>query len=285
VRPGSDSVARYRAAFAQRNLVQEIEALAARAWPPLTILDLDGWQLRSSGGLTRRANSVWPRGAGTRLDLDARLAQAEAFYLQGGLDPTVLVSPSAQPRDLDAALRARGYRATPEVEVRTRRLAGLADAAPAGTAADLVSVGEWLPRWADAAGAASRAVTMAERMLARTLPDAAFAVVRTRREVAVARGVLDAGWLGVDLLAATPGLRDADTGRALLAALGRWAEEGGGERAWTEVDTGDAAAVALLARAGFRRGYAHRYRVRPRALVPRSPALSASASAAAARAS
>jgi N-acetylglutamate synthase len=271
--PGTDSVARYRAAFAQRNMVSEIEALAARALPPLTILDLDGWQLRSAGGLTRRANSVWPRSVGSRLSMDDRLRQAEAFYVQGGIDPAVQLSPSARPDGLEAALAARGYRPTPAVDVLTRRLDRLAALRAVDATADpgveLLDRESWLPLWTHAAGAHERHLAMATRMLERTVPPAVYAVAADDGQVAVARGVLDAGWLRVDLLAATPGARRRGTGTALLRALSGWALDGGGAQAHVEVSQSDDAALALTAAGGFRRAYRYRFRVLPKALASR----------------
>jgi GNAT superfamily N-acetyltransferase len=266
--PAPDSVQRYRAAFAQRDLVSEVEMLRARAWPPLTILDLDGWQLRSSRGLTRRANSAWPRAAGGRLSLEARLDQCEAFYLQGTTDPAVQLLPGAQPRGLEAALLGRGYRPTAPIDVRTARLDALAELAPAD-AVVTAQAQPWLARWAHASGAGSSHLRMAERMLERVPPPQAFAVVEDGMQLAVARGVLDGGWLGVDLLAASPHLRNAAVGHVLLATLARWAEQHGGLRAHVEVAPDDPTAIALTARARLRRAYAHRFLVRPRALARR----------------
>jgi N-acetylglutamate synthase len=261
-----DSVARYRAAFAERNLVAELEALVARAWPPLTILDLDGWQLRSAGGLTWRANSAWPRAAGGRLSLSERLRQAEAFYRQGSTDPAVQLGPTTQPPGLERALLDRGYRVSGVVEMRTRRADVLAELED-GADVELVPVTSWLPAWQRATGASDHHATMAARMLERAVPPAAYAVLAEGSEVAVARGVVDGGWLGIDLLAGAGGLRTAAAGRSLVAALGRWAERFGVERAHAELtDT----SAPLLAEAGFRRAYALRFLTLPRALVPRA---------------
>jgi N-acetylglutamate synthase len=268
--PAPDSVQRYRAAFAQRDLVSEVEALRARAWPPLTILDLDGWQLRSAGGLTRRANSAWPRAAGPRLPLEARIAQMEAFYLQGTTDPLVQLLPGAAPAGLAAALRARGYLASPPVEVRTRRADLLVDLAAPDDVVLTDDLDGWLQRWARATGADGRAADMAGRMLARVAPPQALAVLAAGSEVAVARGVLDGGWLGLDLLAASPGLAHQGAGHALLAALGRWGARGGAQRAHLEADPADPVAVALQTAAGFRRAYTFTYLAQPQALVPRA---------------
>ena len=40
--------------------VLAMERAAARAWPALEAIDVDGWVWRASGGGSRRANSVLP---------------------------------------------------------------------------------------------------------------------------------------------------------------------------------------------------------------------------------
>ena len=269
----ANSVARYRAAFERRNLVAELEALQARAFPPLTVLDLDGWQLRSSGDLILRANSVWPRADGARLSLDERLRQVESFYRQGGAPAAVQVSPSARPAGLAAALIRRGYRPGEPLELRTRRVDGLGASVPAaGSPAEapnrapasfvrLVGLEDWLLDWGRAAGATERSEATVQRVLERVALPAAYALVAQGGDVAVARGVVDGGWLGVDLMAATPALRTAAVGAAVLGALGGWAARRGAERAHVEV--GDPQTAVLTAGSGFRCAYELRYYTSP----------------------
>ena len=54
-----------------------IETLAANAWPPERSVILDGWRLRSAGGITRRANSVWPNADTGTASLEDKLAAVE----------------------------------------------------------------------------------------------------------------------------------------------------------------------------------------------------------------
>lgn len=258
------AIQRYRNAYAQRDLVHELEALIDRANPPLSTLDVDGWQLRTARGFTRTANSVWPRPTRGRLSLEARVAQVERFYGARRLAPAFLVSPSAAPRTLDRSLEAAGYTATPPVEVRTTRVDRLADlAGAAGTTPDAE---RWLEAWARAFGRPTETLVVAARVLAQVRAEQVFAVVEQDREAAVARGVVYGGWLGVDQLAATPGLRTRATGHALLSALGRWAAARDAEQAYCAVDTADPSR-ALLDGAGWRRAYTYRFRVHP--LPPR----------------
>ena len=57
-----------------------IETLAANAWPPEQTVVVDGWRLRSAGGVTRRANSVWPNADTGAAGLEEKLAAVENHY-------------------------------------------------------------------------------------------------------------------------------------------------------------------------------------------------------------
>src|SRR5260370_24946957 len=57
-----------------------LEELAFAAWPAEEVERADGWRLRWTRGVTRRANSVWPNEATGDAPLSDRIARAEAFY-------------------------------------------------------------------------------------------------------------------------------------------------------------------------------------------------------------
>lgn len=255
---------RYRAAFAQRELVDELEALIDRANPPLSTLAIDGWRLRTARGFTQTANSVWPHATRGRLSLSARLRQVERFYATHRLPPRFQVSPSAEPADLDRVLAAAGYTATPAIEVRTARIDRLVDLEPAG-AVSVIAEQEprWLAAWVRLAGQPPAMMDMATTLLRRVRADQAFAVLEHADDVAIARGVSYGGWLGVDYLVAAPAWRSPTTGHALLGALGRWAAAGGAERAYCCVDTADESMRLLVDGSGWRRAYHYRFRVHP----------------------
>lgn len=243
MRDRRSSVQRYRDVFAQRDLVRELEQLAERAYPPLTVLELDGWQLRASRGLTRRANSVWPRATGDRLGLERRLEAVERFYRQRRLDPAVAVSPAAQPAGLDRSLAERGWAVTVRRMVQTAPI----DALSRVTGRAEVLVGRqppqrWLEAWSELRGQPA-----AGPVFERVASPVAYVTVSDRgRVVGAARGVLDGGWLGVLDTAGGPETTFA-------AHLVQWAAAHGAERVYRDSDT---------ALAGFRTAYEYRYRVR-----------------------
>jgi N-acetylglutamate synthase len=261
-----DTVRAYRDAFAERDRVYELDGLVARAWPALTVLDLDGWRVRTSAGFTRRANSVWPRAFGQRLDLDTKLDNVERHYGARGLPTAFHVSPAAQPKTLDRALARRGYRLSGDIEVCTARLDDLprAEPSPSSGVALLDQPGpRWLETWARQSPQPPGAAELAGRILARVPAPSAYAVLHVDgREVAVARGILDGGWLGLDDVATAPSMRRRGAASLLLAVLVSWAARSGAEQAWVAVEAGNAPAVALCRALGLRRAYTYRYRTR-----------------------
>lgn len=259
-----DAVQRYRAVFAQQDRLAELEGLLARAWPALTILDMGGWRLRAAKGFTRRANSVWPRPPASSQDaglpLPARLANVERFYRTRGIQPCFQVGPTATPRELARVLAERGYRAAATVQVRTGRIDRLTEApADTVTLSPTADTG-WLASAAHVAGWSNHHVEVATRVLAKVAAPMAFAVhTGPDGAVAVARGTIDGGWLGIDLLAATAGARTPAVGRALLAALARHAVPHGAERVHVWTERGDEAGRALLRGVELRPSLRQRY--------------------------
>src|SRR5262245_29768649 len=107
----------------QNASVLEIEEAAFRAWPAAEVVELSGWRLRFTHGVTRRANSVWPNGWHDETPLTERLEAVEAFAASRGIAPSFQVTSAARPVDLDAALAARGYSIDAPTIVETLELA------------------------------------------------------------------------------------------------------------------------------------------------------------------
>lgn len=228
-----------------------LERVAADAWPALEQVEVEGWRLRASAGVTRRANSALP--LSDALPVDAVVG----FYRSRGLPPVVQVS---DPRT-DAALAARGWRADVEVEV-------LAGPVPAGSStADVLEAPDeaWLDAWwaVDGRGGPDQ-LHVARRMLAKIASPAGYArVVADGRTLAVGRGVVQEGQLGVFSMGVQPGHRRRGLGRQVLSALGSWGAAHGAKSAYLQVLQGNEAARALYASAGFAGAHRYHYRELP----------------------
>jgi len=256
---------------AHASLARELELVAHRAWPPLSVTQCGGWLLRASAGSSRRGNSVWARG--DVADLAAGLAAVDAFYRSAGLPPQFQMTPVSRPLGLAAALDHAGYDDTGPTDVCTAPLSGLthadADITPSGGAKGS-GVGLRTARspddgWVGVAGqvlatlGAGRAGTLAV-LAALRLPAAYVTLTVDGVPVAVGRGVADGRWLGIYSMATLPAARGRGAARRILAALAQWAARRGATHAYLQVEEVSTVARRLYAELGFRPVYRYSYR-------------------------
>jgi N-acetylglutamate synthase len=106
---------------------------------------------------------------------------------------------------------------------------------------------------------------VAPRVLARAdLP--VFASVRMDGlGVAIARGALARGWIGVTALEVLSTVRRRGLGSHLMRALAAWARERGAHSIYLQVDTANEVAIAFYERLGFHHHHQYHYRVAPSA--------------------
>ncbi len=88
------------------NNLQKIEQFLNSGWPALESLDYDGWSLRLSEGLTKRANSI-SVSDNKNLHLDLKIKYCESLYSSKHL-PTIFKVLSYYD-NIDNELEARGY--------------------------------------------------------------------------------------------------------------------------------------------------------------------------------
>ncbi|HEY7048684.1 MAG TPA: GNAT family N-acetyltransferase [Jatrophihabitantaceae bacterium] len=236
-----------------------LEATAAQGWRARETLESHGWLLRADAGYTSRANSVLP-GAQLTVPLDAALDEAREWYAARGL-PLQIQLPLHARRLLDAELGERGWPATPDTWV----LAGRIDTLRAdGAARDDVHIAAapddaWVARFRDGA------MPPAARELLTRHDRAGFAEIRRDgATVAIGRGAVDGGWLGITAVEVDPDARRQGLAQAIMRALWRWAaDEHGATRSYVQVVADNDAALTLYERLGYWQHHVYRYRTMP----------------------
>jgi ribosomal protein S18 acetylase RimI-like enzyme len=236
-----------------------LERVAAHGLRPAETEDLSGWLLRADSGFTHRANSVLPLHR-PRMPLDEALDRATAWYAARGL-PVQLQVPLEARRLLDAELAELGWPA----DLLTRMLAADVDALRADTARlSTVTIADapdddWLTLYRGGAGLAARA-----RALLTRHDTLGFATARVDgRAVAVARGAVDEGWLGVMAVEVDADYRRQGFAGAVMAALWAWGRGRGAVRSYVQVEAANDAAVALYEKQGYRFHHDYHYRSAP----------------------
>ena len=234
-----------------------LERVVAAGWRAAETAELDGWLLRAAAGFTGRANSVLPLGR-PAMPLDEALDRARSWYADRGL-PLKLQVPTEARRLLDAELRERGWPASTPVHVMAARLdalAGPADGVEIVTAPDEA----WLRRFRD-----GRGVEPAARALLIRHDRAAFAAVRDEdgTALAIGRGTIDHGWLGITAVEVDPDHRRRGLATAIMRALAEWGRRAGARRTHLEVSADNTAAVRLYERLGYWVHHDYPYRTQP----------------------
>jgi len=233
-----------------------LEPLADDAWPARERARLGGWRLNASSGRSMRINACWPLEAPDRHP-EAAIDVAEAWFVERGLPPRFkLTDGLTAPTDLAERLVARGYASCKQTQVMLGPTGGEGDAAI---------------RVTNAPDAAFEAVFTAsagdpedgrERLeaLSRIPPPARFGRLDVDgAPAAIGCAAIGGGFVGVFGMRTAPDHRRKGLARRILRAL--LAEGGalGAERAWLQVESDNAPAIALYADEGFEPGYLYQY--------------------------
>ncbi|MEU0843291.1 GNAT family N-acetyltransferase [Streptomyces sp. NPDC005962] len=231
---------------------RELDRVAARGWPPMTSERLGEWELRASGGFTRRANSVLPLGD-PGCPLDEALRRVTDWYAERGLPAYVQVSTGAESTQevLAAELEARGWTQEVSAQVRIAALAPIADQ-DADVSAVTVSRqidDDWLARYQRSSRPTPEALSVLSGG-----PSVWFATIRgeaAEAPAAIGRCVVDGRWAGFAAVETAPERRREGLARAVMTALARTALDDGASAAYLQVETDNGGAHALYDGMGF----------------------------------
>ena len=249
----------------------ELEEIAGRGWQGFESSWLGRWLLRASAGFTGRANSVLPLGD-PGLPLDVALDRVSRWYADRAL-PVRFQVPLPARADLDGALAELGWTTFDRTHVLTAPVSAVLAAAPdrddlPRLVVETAPSPQWLRLYRYRGGpppaVASRQLVQADRPV--------FVSIRDGDEpVAIARGALAAGWIGITAVEVAESARRRGLGTHIVRELCAWAATAGPDSAhsvYLQVQSGNAAALALYDRLGFTRHHDYQYRLAPGDLEP-----------------
>ena len=245
------------------SLAHELEQQVVDAWPAAEVEELDGWLLRASGGPTHRGNSVATLAAGSALDLDERMARAEAWYRSRAQATMVQLGPTAAPADLDAALERRGYRRHGDSVAALATSQNIRDNTKSllRTSVEAQPSAEWLGIVVSSSRHASTKEVFLG-FLTRLGARCSYVTVWVADQpAAIGLGITSPGRLGIYAMHTVPELRRRGAARAALHALAQSALTDGHAELYLLVDAQNKAARALYAQTGFRDVYHYHYRI------------------------
>ena len=244
-----------------------VEETCMNAWPAMKEIFYDGWLIRLANGQTRRTNSVNVIGKGSRA-LESKIAYCEDIYRAHG-QPSYFRVLSLGPKDLDAALDARGY--SREDETRTLFMNFRRDRPPDPDRTVALELHEGRPPayWLDAHRRLSRRTPEEGHALHAVLANLAIPAVfgEARDEegnvASVAYGAVHESMMCLNWVVTDPEQRRRGLSRAVLCALLQRGQEMGAAGACLQVVAANLSAIKLYERLGFTcELYRYHYRLR-----------------------
>lgn len=243
-------------------VVRAIEERSFNAWPALETHLVDGWIIRLAGGYTKRANSLNARRP--CLPIEAVLERADALFRAQLLPAIVRLSPLAG-ADADQRLAERGFDRADETIVLSAEITALPSMAAAPNRTlhlDDHPSEAWSAGFAAANGLPAERRQIHDRMLANIAPPAAFATLGSPSgPLAYGLAVVERGWIGLFDIVTLPEARRQGAAAALVQGLLAWGRRHGADRAYLQVTSANAPAIALYRKLGFIEAYRYHYRI------------------------
>lgn len=232
--------------------------------PALQTAAVGGWLVRLNAGYTYRANCVCPLRWDSGAEAPTKIAACEELFRSRGMAAVFKVTPLLQP-GFARMLEERGYAKLKTVFVMTSPLPGKIPEPAFPSECRGEPDEELLSASAGLLGVPEGRLTDVYRENMRSVvPMASFVTVRLGGRIAgCGYGTAERGRAGIYGLHVAPEFRRRGVGTALLAAACRFGEHRGARAAYLIVDSGNAAAIALYKRLGFREEYEYFFYGRP----------------------
>ncbi|MGF6831984.1 ribosomal protein S18 acetylase RimI-like enzyme [Paenarthrobacter sp. TE4293] len=249
-----------------------LETLMDKAWPALEreVLEQDGageWVLRASGGVTQRANSVWPGATSgvstTDRALERLVRSASDWYRHRRLPLIFQVFDDARNAALNDVLDRQRFTRQSETKIMVRGVDGV----PSGSAnVEILDhpTDEWLRLWWAVDGRGGDAeLSVAHKIL--TGCPSLYALVRDDdgAPAAVGRLALVDGWGGIYSMATSAPHRRRGHGATVLAALVKAGAALDLKGFWLLVTAANHGAQSLYTQSGFTDYGSYLYRQAP----------------------
>lgn len=253
--------------------LSELESAMDAAWPASERHEADGWVFRAAGGVTQRANSIWPRQDPDAAGFPAMLRGARSWYRSRRLPVIFQVVDDGRAASLTTFLDGLGFTRQSETLVMTRgpwtRAAEGAGTADNGSMVALSGEpsDEWLQLWWDVDGRGGPDLLPTARGILTGCPSV-YALVRDNdgRPAAVGRLALPGGTGrrgGIYCMATHRDSRRRGYGTAILRALLAEGAARDLDGYWLLVTAANDGAQALYSAAGFRETVRYHYRQDP----------------------
>lgn len=245
-------------------LMQMLDELAANAWPALVNQQLEGWRMRATNNVTRRANSVLTNGI---IPLySGWMDEITDFYGRRSLPVRFQVS-DASPRELGPLLDELGYTTEGGSSVQTAQCAEVLERSAPLAQYEIFTYNSleehWLDSFLEIEGIGGEKREAYRLIMSRIAPRVCYVQISLGSKVAgIGMAVSERGWAGLFNIATSVEYRRRGIGGQVVRALAEWSLQTGTENLYLQVMLNNTAAINLYGRLGFAHLYGYHYRSR-----------------------
>ncbi|MCR8631913.1 GNAT family N-acetyltransferase [Paenibacillus radicis (ex Xue et al. 2023)] len=246
-------------------LIIQLEKLAFNTWPAASTVAAEHWVYRASGGITKRANSVWTA-AGEPMPHGDWLEEAVRFYSEHGLPVRYHIS-DASPKQLDLFLETQGYLKETPCTVMIAQADKVIEKMQSSAGHDFrITISsqhndDWLNHFLHMEGFGEERRAFYHKLFADIEPTKGFFTLGTDGLcAAVGTSIIQDGWAGLINVAVNPELRGRGLGHIILHELAVWSRVNGAEGLYLQVINDNEPATKLYTKAGFVPLYQYHYR-------------------------
>lgn len=241
----------------------EIERIASHAWPALEVQYLGGWTLRTSYGITHRANSTLILDELPEGDIDTAIQIVREFYINRGLPPRFQLTNASVPANIDRKIADLGFILEMKVNVQIISLDSLIqDVTSFSVEIHSIPQQNWLSTYAAVGDYDSFSLGIRKAVMTCIVQKKAYvSAICKGKVVGVGFGVVEGGWLGLFAINTLTQFRRKGIATAITHALAQWGLSKGANHAYLLVEQKNEPANALYSHLGFQNLYYYWYRL------------------------
>ncbi|MFX1255330.1 MAG: GNAT family N-acetyltransferase [Promethearchaeota archaeon] len=246
-----------------RTKILRYQELSTNAWPARTIVFLNGWVLRISEGITKRANSVLPiRYIGENLLEDIKTV--EKIYKEKNLAVIFQLPDYFEPDNLQETLLSLGYEIIHETLVMTSKIGKISAIKVNKNYAYSIENNEseaWFEALATLSNYGSKALEGQKRIIGRIpFRSKAFCCVQQHDQIiGIGLAVIERTYLGIFDLIVHPKYRRQGIAQSIIAKIGHWGKNRSVNHIYLQVQGDNSEAIALYNKIGLEESYRYRY--------------------------
>jgi len=243
-------------------MILRLEEISLNAWPALETIHYDGWVIRYANGVTKRSNSVNAFYEST-LDTAEKIDFCEKFYRSKSIPVCFKITEIVQPAGLDDFLEARGYEHKFDVLIQTMDISKLVGGIDKNIHLLEENNDRWLDHYIQMNGSKPADKPVYKQIIDLILlPKCLFTLTLNSVVIGCGLGVVENQFIGLFDIVIDPQYRNQGFGKLLVENILKWGKSKGADRAYLQVLAGNAPAIELYEKVGFKEEYRYWYRIK-----------------------